>query len=136
MRDTQVTSYRYVDLGGTLFWEISSSRDVQGRTHICDMNQEFGLAYDRENGAVLKHGSGDRVRSWVEASRSKLMKGGELGIEMANSLEAAYFPATPETIEIINRSVIGFTPDIGAVLRAIAEAVSTLPPDHIASIPR
>ncbi len=136
MRDPSVTNYSYVDLGGTLFWESSTSQGPRGRVHICDMNQEFGLAYDKENGVVLKHGAGDRVRAWVDESRSKLMKGGELGIEMANSLEAAYFPATPETIAIVNNSIVGCTPDVVSVLNAIAESVSTLPPDHIAAIPR
>ena len=129
-------NYSYVNLGGTLFWQVDSGRGETQRRHVCDMGQEFGLAYDRENGVIHKHGAGPGVRQWVDETRRRLVESGEFGLEMASSLEAAYFPATAEAVEIVNTRIVGNTPRVDAVLEAIAHIVGHLPDDHVTIISR
>ena len=86
----------YVIRHGDL-WHVA--RGAEGR-HVCDGSQEVAVAFDSEDGTLLKHGSHSRVQEWADKTRKTFVEGGFP--DLAATITVISFPVSPETVDELN----------------------------------
>lgn len=85
---------RYGDL-----WHVTKT----GERHVCDGSQEVAVAYDAENGTLIKHGSLTRVQEYAAQARRVFCEGGHEDLALA--IEVVSFPVSEETVAELNACV-------------------------------
>lgn len=92
-------------MNGDVWWvdEARGQKSGQQTRRICGPNDLLGVAGEAVDGIVHKTGTFESVTEWADATRKKLARAGDIGVQMAGNITVVGVPATEETLEIFNR---------------------------------